>query len=270
MIPLIVISLRRSKHRRASVAAHLDALHLPFSFFDAIDGNELPIEEVRAASRRPCPQRPGPLLPTELGCIASFREVCRRIASGKEEFVCVLEDDVILDGRIRSLLELSMLRRLPSFDILRIHATNSLHSLPLGVFDGFSLHAPYWPGWGMYAQIFSRTGASKTAKGLARPWMAGDMMVFHDCRVPGLRIVEVTPPLASHPQASDDSSTIDPEGARRAPRATPSRYERLRLSAYTCLLHCRLLRNFIRQWGFYSLICLVPGFKSRCARTGVR
>ena len=45
-LPIFVINLKRSPHRRELIKASLDSIGLPFEFFDAIDGLELSDSEV--------------------------------------------------------------------------------------------------------------------------------------------------------------------------------------------------------------------------------
>src|SRR5262245_30169594 len=105
MVPVVVISLVRSKDRRDAITAILNSIGLSFTFFDAVDGQAITAEEAAAACLRSNPRRYGKyLMPTEIGCLESFRLVCEAIARGPDEFVCVLEDDVLLDGRIHAFL----------------------------------------------------------------------------------------------------------------------------------------------------------------------
>ena len=256
MIPVIAISLVRSKDRRDALAAHLTSIGIPFEYFDAIDGNSLTVEQARAACRRSNPRRYGEyLLPTEVGCIASFRIVCERIARGEDEFVCVLEDDVTLDRRAGILLDEATLRALPRFDVLRIQHTSEKW-LPLGSYGGYTVRAPYRPTHGMYAQIFTRRGAGKVASTFATPWMPGDMTAFADGLVKNLRILEIDPPLAFHAPEHIDQSTIDP--GRMRPRDADRRtasppLRRWRRTAYEYAVSIRVFRNFISLWGPFAL-----------------
>src|SRR5436853_5144415 len=48
VIPVVVISLRRSMDRREAMSAHLGALGIPFSYFDGIDGSQMTQAEIAA------------------------------------------------------------------------------------------------------------------------------------------------------------------------------------------------------------------------------
>jgi len=259
MIPVIVISLVRSKDRRATMAAHLASVGIRFQFFDAIDGVALTAEQVRAACRWANPRRYGQyLLSAEVGCIASFRVVCERIARGEDEFVCVLEDDITVDRRAAAFLDPATLRELPRFDVLRIQQ-GSKQWLPLDAFGPFAIRAPYRPSYGMQAQIFARSGAAKLASALATPWMPCDMMAFSDGLVKKLRILEIDPPLAFHPPTDTAQTTIDPDGIRPRDaerRKAASLRQHWRRVAYEYAARSRVFRNFISQWGLLALLRL--------------
>jgi len=259
VIPVIVISLVRSTDRRAAMAAHLASLGISFQFFDAIDGSTLTAEQVRAACRRPNPRRYGQyLLPTEGGCIASFRAVCERIARGADEFVCVIEDDITLDRRAAVLLDAATLHNMPRFDVLRIQQ-GSAQWLSVDSPGPFAVRAPYRPAFGMQAQIFARSGAAKLASSLAMPWMPCDMMAYCDGLVKDLRILEIDPPLAFHPPEDTAQTTIDPDGMRPGDaerRKAASLRRRWRRTAYEHATRSRLFRNFISQWGLLALLRL--------------
>jgi len=253
MIPVVVISLARSTDRRAAITAQLGSFRIPFTFFDAVDGNTMTVAQTRTACRRPNPRRYGTyLLPTEVGCVTSFRLVCEAIARGPDEFVCVLEDDVTLDSKVHTFLDETTLRALPRFDILRIQRTSE-RWFPISTYGPFTIRVPYRPTYGMCGQIFTRDGAAITAAGLATPWMPGDMMLFYDGIVRGLRILEVDPPLAFHPPPEQDQTTIDPERIRVAPKSPPPLYRRWRRTMYEYASQIRIFRNFVLVWGFSAL-----------------
>ena len=253
MIPVVVISLARSGDRRVAVTAQLKSIGLPFTFFDAVDGNDLTVEQARAACRRSNPRRYGTyLLPTEVGCGTSFRLVCEAIARGPDEFACVLEDDVTLDSKVHTFLDEATLRVLPRFDILQLQHTSE-RWFPISTHGEFTIRVPYRPTYGMRAQIFSRKGAAIAATGLAALWMPSDMLLLYDGIVRGLRILEVDPPLAFHPPPEQDRTTIDPERIRVAPKSLPPLYRRWRRTMYEYASQFRIFCNFVFQWGFSAL-----------------
>jgi GR25 family glycosyltransferase involved in LPS biosynthesis len=259
MIPVVVISLVRSTDRRASMKAQLEAIGIAFRFFDAIDGDSITGEQATAICRHPNPRYYGRcLLSSELGNIMSFRQVCEAIARGEDDFVCVLEDDVILNRDVQILLEDATLRLLPRFDVLRIQHT-SRRSLPVAAHGPLLFRAPFRPTTGLYAQIFTRDGAAKVAAGLAEPWMQSDVTVFSDGIVPNLRILEVHPPVASHPPLQRDKSIIDADGDWPGDSIIASRATllwRARRMLYESASLIRVLRNFVRLWGWTALTSL--------------
>lgn len=257
MISVFVISLLTATDRRAKIAARLAGLGVPFTFFDAIDGNSLPAHEVAAAHRLGYPPRYGtPLLASELGCTESHRQVCARIAASPEAFGCVLEDDVNLHSDVLEWLDATRLKDLPSFDVLRLHETGSSPWLAVASQGRFQLRAPYSMGCGAYAQIYTREGAAKAATGLCERRMPTDHVLFCDALIGDLRVLEVHPPLAVHPLPAHDISTIDPNGHRQRPRAAKPLFWKVRCWAFWRALRLRRLRYFVTLWGTGSLFRL--------------
>lgn len=256
MIPVVVLSLARSPDRRAAIGAHLDALAIPFRFFDAIDGASLSEAELRAAAPRLNPRRYGaPLLPAEIAVGLGFARICAAIAAGPDEFALVIEDDITVDPAILALLDPAILRALPAFDVLRLQHLASPW-LPVATYGDFAIRAPLRATHGLYAQIFSREGARKAAAVLASPWMPADMLLFGDGHARALRVLEVAPTLAFHPAAERDRTTIDPDRVRALAASKASAPARLRRALYELASRLRVLRNFVALWGPLAVLRL--------------
>lgn len=241
LIPVKVINLARSADRRAHIAAHLGALGVPFKFFAAIDGTQVP-ESVRA--------RHDPTIPPGfVGCSESHLSLLREIAEGESEFVCVLEDDAELTPPALQLLDFAVLRSLPSFDVLRLESyprAGKRLTIPIGRFRGFDLASTYKLQPALTAQIFSREGARKIVGGIGYLRVSLDVAMMHDAYVLGLRIIEPRPSLARPRETLP--STIGP--GREPPRTAWEMflYKRVRV---------RELRNMISffvAWGLRGLL----------------
>lgn len=102
---VFVISMKRSLARRATVAAQLRRLGLPFEFIDAVDGSGLSPDELRtlvdpeAVKIRPDLQRPG-----VVGCALSHRLAYRRMVEEAVPCALILEDDVTISEALLAAL----------------------------------------------------------------------------------------------------------------------------------------------------------------------
>lgn len=93
---IVVISLRNSERRRASIQKQLADAGQPFEFFDAVSGHDA-LDHVHhyddAEFIRNCGRS---ATANEIGCYASHLAVWNRCAEGEEPFL-ILEDDARLD-----------------------------------------------------------------------------------------------------------------------------------------------------------------------------
>jgi GR25 family glycosyltransferase involved in LPS biosynthesis len=190
VIPVVVISLRRSTDRREHIAAHLGRLGIPYRWFDAIDGATLsPAQRARYGPTMP---------PGAMGCAESHLTVLHAIAEGSDPFVCILEDDAELSPAVVDLLDAAALGQLPSFDVLRLEGADgrSRPAFPVARFAAFELHLAFRNMMATTAQIFSRAGARKIVAGITTLPVAIDVALFLECYVLGLRVIEARPSLA--------------------------------------------------------------------------
>lgn len=104
-IKIFVISLLRSPERREVITARLNGLNLDFAFIDAVDARELPpelIEEVQVTQRKHRDYKRD-IGATEIACAMSHVAAYREIDGSGLDGAIILEDDAIIDGRLRSL-----------------------------------------------------------------------------------------------------------------------------------------------------------------------
>ena len=101
--PIWVLSLPDSTDRRAEVRAQFEAIGLPFSFLDAVDGrNGLPDEFERQVDRAETRAHYGyPMSDGEYACALSHQLAYKKIAVEGWPGAIILEDDVILTARFR-------------------------------------------------------------------------------------------------------------------------------------------------------------------------
>jgi glycosyl transferase family 25 len=96
--PVSVISLPTATERRRRVSAHLERLGIPFSFHDAVRGDDLsPAEIAERIDMDALTRRIGrPASAPELGCALSHAEVLRQLVDSNETCAVILEDDARL------------------------------------------------------------------------------------------------------------------------------------------------------------------------------
>jgi GR25 family glycosyltransferase involved in LPS biosynthesis len=236
LIPVLVISLARSK-RRSAMSARLDAAGVAFKFFDALDGSA--VTAVAGAYYRP-------LLPGEVGTTASHLATLKMIANGDDEFVCVLEDDVVPTDRFAGALDLDTLHRLPRFDVFRLVSnarrgpTVGKRVVQVGVTEVFAMLRP---GDSAAAQIYSRDGARKISAGITVVGQPFDAAMYEETWILGLRVIEARPGIVG---LTGEPTTVP--GRDTAPaRATWRRIvHRLQRDA-------RAVVSYIRAWGIRDL-----------------
>jgi glycosyl transferase family 25 len=120
MLPKIyVINMKSSVERADKIKLRLDALGLPFEFFDAVRGADLDYKNAPYYDRKRRLRYFGrDLLAGEIGCLLSHRGVYEKMLQDDVEIALVLEDDVTLDDDIKALLERIMAHN-KKWDLLR-------------------------------------------------------------------------------------------------------------------------------------------------------
>ena len=190
--------------------------------------------------------------PGEYGCYASHRAVIERIAWGGDKFVCVLEDDAVLASDLHIILDEGALDALPPFDVLRLR-DNGGPRLAVASVGNLSVYAPYRPGWGAHAQIYTRSGAAKILPYLRPARMAIDLTLFSFALVPRLRTLDVAPALARQRPVEEVPSTIKSHNPGHQLTTVPTHWDVLRWRLFEWLTGYRLLRNFLQLWGLRAM-----------------
>ena len=254
MIPVVVISLIRASERREHINASLEALGIPFRFFDAIDGKTMSPPEVAALAplERYAGQHGRPFNAGEIGCAASFRAVLQQIESGKDEFVCVAEDDAEFSAASKGFLEEERLNALPKFDVFRLHndhmnGTSGLAHRAASL-DAFSVFAPVKPRLMSTAQVFSRAGAAKILKEISPLRAPFDNLIYRDSLITGLRVLEIRPAVVDNRPMESTISVRQ--------KKDPTIQSTLERKGFMLLRNVRSAVNFTKAWGFRALFRL--------------
>ena len=97
-----LINLPDAAARLAHMREALGRIGVPFERFDALDPER--------AAKHACFPRIQPLearrwVPGEIACLLSHYEVWRRIADGADEFGMVMEDDLLVDPRLKKVVD---------------------------------------------------------------------------------------------------------------------------------------------------------------------
>jgi len=105
--PIFVISLKRAVQRRVASRQALDAIGLPFEFFDAVEGVRLDDATVARVydAKLNALQYKRPLSLPEIGCYLSHYELWRRIVDDNLEGAVILEDDFDADEVLTKVVE---------------------------------------------------------------------------------------------------------------------------------------------------------------------
>ena len=93
---ILVISLEKDKVRRKHISEVLNQLNLSFEFIDAIDGKELPTEEINEKYRGEIAHElvGRQLTKEEIGCYMSHIKAYKTISERNIPYALILEDDV--------------------------------------------------------------------------------------------------------------------------------------------------------------------------------
>lgn len=129
MFDIHIISLDSDEGRRSDIARSLSNLKFDFSFISATDGRKLSaIDYFRSAKNRNFWfNRNQFLSPSELGCLLSHTESVRTfVESSSADWLIELEDDVIVDFRLKDFLD----RSLSSLDESSIYILGGQEGLP--------------------------------------------------------------------------------------------------------------------------------------------
>lgn len=202
MIPVIVISLKRSVDRRAAMQSHLDEMNVPFDFFDGIDGSTMSQADRAALDIRPVVKKYGRgLTEGEIGLCAGYLQVLKTIADGPDPFVCVLEDDARLAPQAVQVMSKTFLSSLPPFDLMMLYGwpkkEKELLAVPISAVGELCVYAPYKCAGGTVGQIISKAGAAGLLRHL-RPLRAPVDDLFYADPAFGCRLLVVRPqPIVS-------------------------------------------------------------------------
>ena len=252
-IPVIVISLAVAASRRAAMTKRMTDLGLAFSYFDAVNGREMTAEALARYNPQPylgefCRQ----LSPGEIGCVASFETVCRMIAEGSEEFVCVAEDDALFTPETLPFLERAYLEKLPRFDMLRLGGDfgHARWGVALEDYGDRSLVIALSNFYCGVAQLLTRRGAAQIARRLIPVDAALDYTLFREPRT-AIAIMTVRPMPVT---VDHQPSTIDMMGQRPVRFVSSNPVNWVRRNLHHMWRRMLVIPYFVKVWGWRMLL----------------
>ncbi len=187
-----VINLPTAKERWRITQQRLQAVHLPYTRIEAVNGRALalPIAEFDEVGHRRCAGR-RPILP-EIGCYLSHLVALQAFLASNHELGLILEDDAKFDDGLPQAIRDAVCYR-EWWDILRLSSVNRdryLRLLPLT--GGRHLGISLTRSKGTAAYVVNRKAAQVLVRRLVPMRLAYDLAVdlefFH-----GLRAFAVTP-----------------------------------------------------------------------------
>jgi glycosyl transferase family 25 len=168
-VPIRVVSLATSTDRRQQFAEQMTRIPVDWCFFDARTG--LP-DSLSYDPNKALWHRGRTLTQGELGCFASHYVLWQSLIDDPElEGLCILEDDVVLDGTF-----FSKVRDFPALfkghDCVRFYAKQPVPMTILGAAGGRHIVRFHRPPYGTQGYFISRAGAAKfiaSIKEVVRP-----------------------------------------------------------------------------------------------------
>ena len=176
---IFIISLPRAQERRVTMAAQMNALGLPYTFVDGVDGQALDLPNHPAYARAKRLLLCGTeLTPGELGCLLSHRTVYERIGELGLPAAVVLEDDAILDALFPTVVQALCQSTVP-WDMVRFLARDktarqSRQIVPLC--GPYTLNRPYGTPGGAYGYVLTAAAAARLVPFLQRNWLPVDLV----------------------------------------------------------------------------------------------
>lgn len=130
-----VINLEHSADRRAAMAARLDPLGIPYSFFKAVNGRELDTDNLPVYDRLRRRLFFGKdLTKGEIGCLLSHRDVYRHMVDNNIETAIVMEDDVFIEPAFPQVIREIIASPVP-WDIVRFLAYEKVQKIGRDLYE---------------------------------------------------------------------------------------------------------------------------------------
>lgn len=158
MIPIYVISLKRSPERRAAMKTQLDYLNIDFEFFDAVDGKCLDDMQAQLVDNAQALHDWGHELTLgEIGCAWSHISVYQHIVDNGISRCIILEDDAKLHIKFNEIVD-DILNNDESEIVFLHHGKAKSWPWFKNVSNGYRLHRYRVPSKNSKRAVFSAAG----------------------------------------------------------------------------------------------------------------
>lgn len=162
-----LINLPRSTERRTRMQVQMQALGLPYTLFEAVDGRadwprlaqSVDLPEFRANVGRE-------VLPGEIGCYHSHLGVWRALIASPHKVALVLEDDVVFHDDFLPALDVA-LAHANRWDMLKLNKIRAKFPVGQGTIGPYRLTAFIGSFTGMGAYLITRDCAARVLPDLA-------------------------------------------------------------------------------------------------------
>jgi GR25 family glycosyltransferase involved in LPS biosynthesis len=195
----------------------LDSLGVPFTWIEAIDGEQLSERELRALAPRPnALTLRYPLSKGEIATTASHRLAIKRMLELNADFCCIMEDDARLDSTFPEFIDADWLSLLPPFDALKLACDWAGYrddlAVPVASCGRRQVCVPLHPSYSARSYVLSREGAIRALRRMRVIDDSADLMLFRR-PLPSMRFLDVRPV----PVTLTDAGTTQRERWRDAP-----------------------------------------------------
>jgi glycosyl transferase family 25 len=161
--PIFVINLKRSPERRLSMAERLDPLHVPYSFFEGVDGAHLDLETLPSYAKTRRRLLFGrDLRKGEMGCLLSHRAVYQHMVDHDIDAAVILEDDVFLTPEFPQIIK-ALARQPVKWDVIRFLEGEKVYknSRVIGpLCEDYLLTRPLLASGGAYGYMLTKKAAA--------------------------------------------------------------------------------------------------------------
>lgn len=211
-LPVYVISLTDSHDRRATISSALDALGVPFQFFDAIDGREaLPPDYEAQVDREGAARAMGrPMSDGEFAAALSHLHLYKKIVASGAEHALVFEDDAQPTKDLAGFLAAKAYQAAP---LVMLHHLNArvMPGAPTPLFGDVYAHRLAVPSFRATAYTISKAAAQWILERALPVTAAADW----PADITRLGALALEPQIVHHPPDAPGQSTLAPKRATR-------------------------------------------------------
>ena len=197
MLPIYVITLKKSTERRQTMTKRLERLGLEFSFTNAVVGRDIHYTE----KNRLCSQKRqrflrSPLSNGALGCLMSHRAIWQKMLEDGIDSALILEDDAIITPEILDVLP--RLEKLKGhFDVISLHDMKGLPLIDIAqISDSHRLTTTRYNNIGAVSYVISQK-AAKHLLDLSLPALFEVDVLMNRWWDHGLQTLLVTPQVVN-------------------------------------------------------------------------